>query len=311
MSRPGDFEPIVAVERSGLVESVHTGAAVVLDPNGTLVQRVGNPNTVVYGRSCNKPLQADAMLAAGVELTVEQLALACASHAGADQHLDVVRSTLAAAGLDVDDLGNTATLPLDEDLAARFLAAGGTKSAVVQNCSGKHAAMLATCVANGWSTGDYLDPAHPLQQAITDGLAGLAGGVHHVGIDGCGAPTHATSLLGLARAFSTLAVERRPVWVAMTAHPGLVSGDGRPPTRFMHDAPGLMAKDGADGVFAGATPDGWAIAVKIGDGGQRAVPVAFARALQSAGMLIDVDPATYGDPIMGHGQPVGRLTPLF
>ena len=177
------------------------------------------------------------------------------------------------------------------------------------NCSGKHAAMLATCVVNGWSTDGYLDAAHPVQGAITDRIAELAGHVHHIGVDGCGAPAHVMSMRGLATGFSTVAAERGSVWSAMTSRPDLVGGEGRDVTRLMQAVPGLMAKDGAEGVFAAAVPDGPAVAVKIADGGARAAGVVLAAALALVG--VDVDVEVVGDPILGHGKPVGRIRSLL
>lgn len=311
MSRPDDFEPVATVTRSGMVESVHNGAVVVVAADGGVTFSVGNPEAEVYGRSSNKPLQAQAMLDLGVKLGVEQTALACASHSGAKEHLTIVKSILVANGLDLTALQNTPTLPYDRVLADAVVAAGGQAAPVYQNCSGKHATMLATCVANGWPVDTYLDEEHPVQLAITERVAELADGVAHVGIDGCGAPTHATTLVGLARAFGRLASRQGDVWQAMTRHPELVGGPGRVVTSLMRAVPGLLAKDGADGMFAAGLPDGRAVAVKVGDGSARAAGPVVARALQHAGVLVGVDPARVGEPTLGHGHPVGSTTPLF
>ncbi len=254
-------------------------------------------------------MQADAMLGAGVSLSPEQLALACASHDGTPRQCDIVRSTLAAAGLDESALDNTPDVPLDTATAEAYLAGGGQRAAITMNCSGKHAAMLATCVANRWSIDDYLDPRHPLQLAITARVCELAGPVDHIGVDGCGSPAHAVGLDALARAFGELARRQGPVWSAMTNHPELVGGERRDVTRLMRAVPGLMAKDGAEGVFAAALPDGRAAAVKISDGASRAAGVVVAAALSAAG--IDVDPSQFGEPIRGHGEPVGSVSPVF
>lgn len=306
---PDAYRPVAVVDRSGFDESVHHGAVVALDRDGAIALAVGDPDIAIYPRSANKPMQADAMVASGLALPTDQLTLACASHDGTARHIAVVRRMLAAAGTGEDALANTPDLPLDRDTAEAVLAAGGGRSSVQQNCSGKHAAMIATCVANGWDVEGYLDPDHPLQRAITERIAALAGGVVHVGIDGCGAPAHVTSLVGLARAFRTLAVTRAPVWAAMTAHPDLVGGERRDVTRLMRSVPGLMAKDGAEGVFAAALPDGRAAAVKIADGASRAAGVVLASALATIG--VDVDPGELGEPIRGHGRPVGAVRPTL
>lgn len=297
------FEPVAVADRSGFDESLHHGAVVVLGHDGELVYGVGDPDVVIYPRSSNKPMQAQAMIDLGLELDDEQLALACASHAGTERHVAVVRRILAGAGLGEEALANTPALPLDRVTAEELLAAGGHRSSILMNCSGKHAAMVATCRVRGWSVDDYLDLDHPLQVAITDRIAELAGPVPHVGVDGCGAPAHVLSLRSLALGFRTMAAERGAVWRSMTDHPELVGGDRRTATQVMRAVPGAMAKDGAQGVFAIAHPDGWAVALKIADGQERPVAVVLAAALDRVG--IELDGAAITEPIFGHGRPVG------
>jgi L-asparaginase II len=175
--------------------------------------------------------------------------------------------------------------------------------------------MLATCVAAGWSTTDYLDADHPLQRATRDVIAELTGvPVERATVDGCGAPLFSTTLRGLARSFGRLTtgggLERR-VGAAMSAHPWHVGGTGRDATRFMEAVPGLVAKDGADGVYAAGLPDGGAVAVKVLDGSSRPRPVVLAAALAVAG----VDPALVEavglTPVLGHGAPVGEVVATF
>ena len=303
------YEPVAVADRSGFDESVHCGAVVVLDADGAVAFSVGDPATAMYPRSSLKPIQADTMVQLGLRLEADELALACASHDGTGRHIAVVRRILAGAGLGEDALGNTHSLPLDRDTAEQLLVAGGRRDAVHMNCSGKHAAMLATCVINGWDTGGYLADEHPLQLAITAHVADLAGTVAHIGVDGCGAPAHVVSLQGLAAAFRHIAMAQGSVWSAMTGHPDLVAGDQRDATRLMRLVPGLMAKDGAEGVFAAALPDGRAVAVKIADGAARASGVVVAAALGAVG--VDVDHAALGEPMLGHGRPVGRVRPII
>jgi L-asparaginase II len=306
---PGAFAPIAVTTRSGFRESVHFGAAVGLGADGSIAVSVGDPTVDVYPRSANKPLQADAMLGLGWTPTSEQLALACASHAGTPEHLAVVESTLHAAGLTAADLANTPDFPLDQPAALAVIRAGGEQQSILQNCSGKHAAMVATCVVNGWDTAGYLAFDHPLQQAITARYGVLTGQSDvYVGVDGCGAPTHATTLVGLTRAFAAIAAERGAIWQAMTDHPVLVDGIGRHGTRLSQAVPDLMAKGGAEGIFAAALPDGRAVAVKIADGAYR--PAAMVAAAVLARMGVEVDPAVAADPIRGHGSPVGKVEPL-
>ena len=305
----GAFVPLAIASRSGMDESVHTGTVVCLGPSGDVVYAAGDPTVVIYPRSANKPLQAAAMVRAGLRLSPEQLALACASHDGTPAHIAVVCSILATATLDESALANTPDLPLDVASRDAVLRAGGGPESVLQNCSGKHAGMLACCICNDWPVdATYLDPEHPLQLQITVTIAALAGElVDHIGIDGCGAPAHAFSLLGLARAFASLAVAGGPVPAAMTTHPELVGGHRRDVTALMRGVPGLMAKDGAEGVFAAALPDGRAVALKIGDGASRARPAVMLAALQRLGVdTADAAPAMV-QPVLGHGLPVGEV----
>jgi L-asparaginase II len=236
------------------------------------------------------------------------LAVVCASHDGRPEHIAAVRSILAAAGLGDVDLANTPALPLATDAAQAIVRAGGGPESITHNCSGKHAGMLATAVLNGWPTAGYLDPAHPLQRRIVEELATRAGGVSDVGVDGCGAPAPVTSLVGLARAVRSLAVERHVVHRAMAGHPEMVGGPARDVTRLMQLVPGLLVKDGAEGVQVAALPDGRAVAVKIADGGGRArTPVTLA-ALRSLG--VDVASDAIVEEILGHGRPVGVVRSL-
>jgi len=284
--------PVLAeVVRSDFVESRHRGAVAGLAADGDVAVRNGDIRIPVFPRSSNKPLQAVAMLRCGLGLTGELLSLAAASHAGEDFHVDGVRKILALAGLTEDDLRCPAALPLDEPTAHRLIAAGEGKARIRMNCSGKHAAMLATSVRNGWPTASYLDPSHPLQLRIKRTIAELAGEpVTATGVDGCGAALFAISLHGLARSFRTLVLAgpgtpERAVADAMRAYPAWMSGTTRHDRQLMDAVPGTLSKGGAEGVQAFALPvPGGAIAgaVKIDDGAPRAsfpVAVALLRAL--------------------------------
>lgn len=302
------FVPVAATSRSGIDESLHHGAVVALAADGAVAWAAGDPDVAVYGRSAIKPLQAAAMSAAGLVLEDRLLAVVCASHDGRPEHVAAVRAILAGAGLPEDALANTPALPLATDAAQAVVRAGGRPESITQNCSGKHAGMLATSVINGWPTAGYLDAAHPLQQRIVEELAALAGGVSAVGVDGCGAPAPVTTLVGLARAVRTLAVGGHVVHRAMTAHPEMVGGPARDVTRLMQLVPGLMAKDGAEGVQVAALPDGRTVAVKIADGGGRArTPVTIA-ALRALGVEVASDAIV--EDILGHGRPVGAVRSL-
>lgn len=315
MSRfDGRIEPIAVATRSGLEESVHHGAGVAIGVDGAVLASIGDPDLVVYPRSCLKPMQAYAMVDAGLVLDDRQLAVACASHDGSRDHLDAVRSILERYDLAESDLQNTPARP--HGATARTVAriAGIEPSALQQNCSGKHAAMLATCRVNGWPIDDYLDPHHPVQGAITDGVEALGAVVHHVGIDGCGAPTHAFSLHDLAAAFARLAAPGSTVARAMTTHPDLVGGSTRDVTLWMQAVPTLVAKEGAAGVMAGGLADGRAVAFKVADGADTCRQAVVAEALRATGVDVDTQAANAVEaaavPVLGHGRPVGRLDPV-
>jgi len=292
-----------------LDESWHEGAVVGLAADGTVAFAVGDPHVVIYPRSCNKPFQAAAMLRIGLDLPPELLALVCASHTGQPEHVGAVRAILASAGLDETALGNTPDFPLDESAAADIVRAGGRRAPVYMNCSGKHAGMLVTCRHNGWAAdSSYIDPGHPLQRWINEVITELAGeSPCHIGIDGCGAPAHALSLLGLARAFRSVASGEPRVRDAMTGYPQLVGGRGHHVTQLMQGVSGLLAKDGADGVHAAAMPDGRAVAIKIADGSSRARLPVMAAALTMLGIDVSGASAAWRVEVLGHGQSVGEV----
>jgi L-asparaginase II len=306
--------PVLAhVVRSGFVESVHHGSVVAVDGDGTVLLSVGDVTGPTFPRSSNKPLQALAMVRAGLDLDGELLALASASHSGEPFHLDGVRRILDGAGLKEDDLQNTPDLPYDEAERRSWIADGRPASSLAQNCSGKHAAMLATCVANGWDLATDRDPAHPLQQLMGETLAELAGEpVAATGVDGCGAPVMAISLTGLARAFGRLAsaaegTDEGRVARAINAHPEWLGGTRRDVTSLIRGLPGAVAKDGAESVYALGLPDGRGVALKIADGAQRARPVVLAAALARLGIEADVLAELAAAPVLGHGEPVGAV----
>ncbi len=305
---------LVDVVRNGFVESRHRCRTVGLDAGGDHLFAFGDADQPVFLRSCAKPLQAVAMLQAGWQPPdEEQVALACASHSGESAHLAVVRRTLATAGLDIDALDNTAGLPLDPDATRELYAAGGTANPLQQNCSGKHAAMLATCIAAGWPTAGYREAEHPLQQAVRETVEELSGErVGAVAVDGCGAALFAVSLSGLARAFARIAsaapgsAEHR-VSTAMRAHPFLVGGTGRDVTALMQGVDGLLAKDGAEGMYAAAAADGRAVALKVEDGAARARMPVLAAALRRLGVDAPALDGVAAVPVLGHGEPVGEV----
>ncbi|MFL6240132.1 MAG: asparaginase [Actinomycetes bacterium] len=306
--------PVVAeVLRSGFVEAVHCGAVLARDGAGETVVAVGDVAGPVFPRSCNKPLQAAAMVRAGLDISDRQLALVAASHSGTPVHVELARVILHSAQLDESALVNTPGLPLDETAMRDLLASGGGPDSIHQNCSGKHAGMVATCIQNGWPVPSYCEPTHPLQRLIADTIEELAGeNVSHVGVDGCGAPLFALSLNGLSRAFAVLSTSavgtpEHRVANAMRKHPDAVGGPQRAVTRLMSGIPGLVAKDGAEGAFAAALPDGATAVVKIADGaGRAAVPVVVS-ALRALGVEAAVLDELATAPVLGGGHPVGEV----
>ncbi len=323
MPTPVDAAPVVVAEivRSGFVEGHHYGSVVALDRDGDVDWSVGAVAAPVLPRSSNKPLQALAMVRMGLDLPPDLLALACASHSGESFHVEGARRILASAGLDESALQTPLDYPLDDAAREALIRAGGEKSSILMNCSGKHSAMLATCVVNGWDTATYLDPAHPLQQGILATFTELTGEPAQVAVDGCGAPLLSTSLIGLARAFRALAVatdgpERR-VAEAMRAHPVFVSGSTRDELTLLTAMPGSIGKAGAESCYAVALPDGRAFALKTDDGAARVRPVLMAEALRRSGVLdepgVDAEAVrrTGVVELLGGGRPVGEIRASF
>ena len=316
MSRPEDTDPIlVEVVRNGFVESVHRGRVAVTGPDGTLLGSVGAEFAPMYPRSSSKPLQAVGMLRAGLDLDGELLALACASHSGEPFHVDGVRRVLGGVGLDEAALQTPPDWPLDDEAREAAIRAGGQRAPVFMNCSGKHAAMLATTVALGADVATYRDPDHPTQLAVVRALDDLAHEqATNLAVDGCGAPLFALTLYGLARAFGQIAGavdgEEHRVAEAVRAHPEYVSGTRRDELALHRAVPGLVGKAGAEAVYAVGLPDGRGVALKITDGNPRARVVLMAAVLQRLGFdhpTLDEQAST---PVLGHGEPVGEIRPV-
>src|SRR4051794_11297705 len=314
MSDWPDSPVLVEVWRSGFLESVHRGALVVLDAEGRPLTQVGDVDRPVLPRSSNKPVQATTYLAAGWEPRDDRdLAIAAASHNGEDGHRERAGELRAPAGLAPAALGCPAALPSHEPTRAEWLVAGRSPERLAMNCSGKHAAMLAACVAAGWPAEGYLDRDHPLQQAIEARLADAAGEpVTAVVVDGCGAPQHALSVTGLARGVLSLVQASeggrdRSVADAMRAEPWFVAGTGREDTDLMRAVPGLLVKGGADGVHVAAVPGRGAVAVKLDDGGERGRTPALCTALLRLGVPADVLAPWLQTPLSGGDGVVGAV----
>jgi L-asparaginase II len=317
--------PLVAAVRDGLVESVHYGSAIALAADGSVAATAGHPQAPSYPRSALKPLQAVAMVRAGLDLPADLLALAAASHSGSAAHRDGTRRILDLHGLAATDLENSSDLPYGTAEREDWLRNGGRPTQTTQNCSGKHAAMAATCVINGWPVRGYLDPSHPLQQLVARTVTELTGEAPAaLSTDGCGTPLFALTLGGMARAFGRIARaasiaathdDGRPgagsaeaaVGLAMQQHPDMVAGEGRDVTDLMRLLPGAVAKDGFEGVQLVGLADGSAVAVKISDGGDRARMPATVRLLDALGVDIDPLAGIATAPVLGGGHQVGQL----
>ncbi|MFF3574744.1 asparaginase [Nocardia jiangxiensis] len=271
---------LVEVVRSGFRECVHRGSVVILNGDGEPDIALGEVHLPIFPRSTNKPMQAITLLRNGFEPEDEaELAIATASHFGEPDHVELVQRLLDRFGFDEDQLECPPDLPSDELARARALAGQDRDKAarrIYMNCSGKHAAMLATCKINDWPTVGYLNAAHPLQQAVSATIAEITGESEvDLGIDGCGLPIVPVSLVNLARAYAAMATgepgtPQRRVAEAIRNNPRVISGTDGPDLLTMQATPGLVCKIGADGVHAGALPDGRAFAYKIDDGHDRA-----------------------------------------
>jgi L-asparaginase II len=313
----GNVVELAEVVRSGFVESRHFGLAVALDPDGKQLFAAGDVDAVVLPRSTAKPLQAVGCVVAGADLHDEEAAIGAGSHTGEDRHVAVVDRLLASAGLDRNALGCPPDRPEDEPTRFRLIAEGIEPSPVRMNCSGKHAAMLLATVTQGNNPAAYLDPRSPIQRTITSEIERLTNSSTGVlTTDGCGTPLLGMPLSGLARAFSHLATapagtaEAR-VAAAMRRYPDFVGGTGHQNTEVMRRLPGVIAKGGAEGVIAMATPGGHAVAVKVIDGNPRATTALALTLLGKCGL--DVTPAAelLALPVLGGGRPVGEIRPTL
>lgn len=305
------FIPFIEYTRGGIVESVHAGAVAVADAQGRLVASAGDPRAVIFMRSSAKPFQALPLIESGAAdafgITPRELALICASHRGLDLHVEVLRGLQARVGVGEADLLCGAHPLEDPETAQRLILAGEAPGPNRHNCSGKHTGMLAQARRLGQPLARYLDLDGPVQQAIRRAVADLCGldpAEVVVGVDGCSAPNFAAPLVSAAAAFARLAdpagqpparaAALRRVFAAMTAHPEMVRGPGGYDTVLMSAGGGrIAAKGGAEGyqglaLAPGALGPGspaLGVALKIADGGGRAVPLAASAVLRQLGAL--------------------------
>ncbi|MEY2847862.1 MAG: hypothetical protein RI885_527 [Actinomycetota bacterium] len=310
---------LAVLERGSFVESRHVGVAAVVAPDGSPIRTLGDADAHVFGRSSLKLFQAVASLRSGADLRGAELVLASASHAGTARHVEVVRGILAAAGLDDGALQCPHAWPFDRHAMfdAHDSGLGGRR--IAMNCSGKHAAFLAACVANGWDTAGYLEPSHPLQQSVIGVVQEFTGEViGPVGVDGCGAPVVATTVTGLARGVGRVSGAARnggdPAAGLLTAaileHPWAIDGPGRANTVVIEKI-GLVAKLGAEGVMVMGTLDGTAVALKVLDGSLRAATLVALELLAGVGAIeraaADAVIAETTESVTGGGRVVGAL----
>lgn len=299
---------MVEIWRGSLLESLHCGHAVVCDDSGQIVQSWGDPDAVIYPRSSAKMIQALPLLTSGAAekygLTSEQLALACASHSGAEIHTDRVKSWLSQLGLKDDDLRCGPQVPDDDVARFGLIRAHEQPCQCHNNCSGKHAGFLTLSQHMGAGP-EYVDIDHPVQQACLAAFEEVTGqdSPGH-GIDGCSAPNFATTVTGLARAMAWFAsaADRSDrasaaavsLTTAMTRHPELVAGEGRACTNLMRAMGGKVAiKTGAEAVYVAILPERrLGVALKISDGATRASECAIALILTKLGVLDSDNPAT-------------------
>jgi L-asparaginase II len=326
------------VIRGETVESVHTGHLVVLDGERRTIASIGDPSTVTFFRSACKALQAIPLITSGAadafDFGEEEIALAAASHSGEKVHVEIAARMLAKAGLGESDLRCGAHRPFNEAESHRMLRADEPPTQLHNNCSGKHAAMLAFAKHIGADLATYDSPENPIQIEIRRCIAEfceVADKEIEIGVDGCSAPNFAVPLRAMATSFLNLIAPDKlagetqiacsRVVKAMIGYPELIGGSTRLDTLLMQAAPGrIISKVGADGVWLCAVlpsmdfPSGLSIALKVMDGDDhRARPVVATEVLRQLGVLnADALPALSPMPLKNRrGDIVGRVAPLL
>lgn len=281
---PLDFVEAAVLERAGFVESRHRAIAALTDPDGKTIDHLGSAKRLIFPRSAVKPLQVVAMRRAGLMLEGAQLAISSASHQGTPEHIALVEGILAGAGLTASELQCPLAWPGNPSARAQAYAAGESRLAF--NCSGKHAAFLAACVAAGFDTKTYLSAEHPLQKLVELVLEEYSGErILLSTVDGCGAPLHAMTVEGLARAIGKFTSTDADVVDAMLANAWAVGDTNSMDALVMKH--GMVAKIGAEGVFVIGLKSGHGVAVKIADGSLRAAPLVALALLHRHQLITD------------------------
>jgi L-asparaginase II len=316
VARPAE---LVRVVRNGLVESVHTGDVAVCDPGGRLHAYAGDPDRMLFGRSCEKPLQGAVSLAAmDVEdLTDDEVGVLCASHSGEPAQVAAVRRLLRRGPVPASALRN----PRDR-------ATKGARPRVWDQCSGNHAGFLVASRHRGWDLETYRRPGHPIQRRVTRAVRATTDiDKPAIGVDGCGIPVHGVQLRAMATMFARLGSPDRLGKLApaaarvvrgMLASPHMIGGTNRLDTDVMTVTGDVVAKEGAEGlVCAALLGPGLGVAVKVSDGNGRRLAPAVVEVLRSMGALDDaaVDriprharpPVLGGDEVQGAVEAVVRL----
>jgi L-asparaginase II len=270
-----------------MVESAHYGHLLITDHNTKVVSTRGDVTAPIFPRSSIKPIHARAMVKLGLDIEPRLLALVIASHSGSIEHLAGVRQILEHVKLTESALQCAVDLPLGE--IERKLWGEKPPSRITMNCSGKHAGMLATCVINDWDTSNYLEMNHPLQVAIKNEIENAAQEKSaNDTFDGCGAPLFAISTSGLSRAINSVITSddlaSQAIVTAMTTHPEMVAGAGRLSAKWMRAVPGLIMKEGAEGVMIAGQRGRGVVAFKVIDGSMRAHEEIIRAALAKIGI---------------------------
>ena len=289
---------LVEVTRGNLVESRHRGVVIAVDGDGRTVFSLGETDGAVFPRSACKAMQALPLMESGAADAYgfgnRELALACSSHSGEPEHVELAAKMLAAAGRDVSALECGAHWSSDQKTLIGQARSLEAPTALHNNCSGKHSGFICACCHSGTEVKGYVGYDHPLQREIRGAMESLTGAIlakDNCGVDGCSIPTYAVPLKGLAHGFAKMATgvgletERarasKRLIEACMAEPFYVAGTKRACTRLMKTAPGrIFAKTGAEGVFCAAIPEkGIAIALKCEDGTTRAAEAMVAATL--------------------------------